>query len=203
VQVARLGLLFVSLGIGIVMALGGTASALTYTVTTPYRVDHTLAADASWNAYELTAQNDQRVTYSMTITTSGACAMMFFIKGHGVTPESKYFIAYSQENCAQSYANTFPVGSRDGTDFTVLILTDYTGDVNYTLAIDIASPVVPSWLTGIGVLAVIVVVGVLIRTVRRRRRAARMASMPPLVPGFPPVMPPPAPPMQPPQPPSG
>jgi hypothetical protein len=177
------------------MALGGTVSALTYTVTTPYRVDHTLAADASWNAYELIAQTDEQVTYSITTTTSGACAMTFFIKGHNVNPQSKYFIAYSQENCAQSYTNTFPVGSRDGTDFTVLILTDYTGDVNYTLAIDIASPAFPTWLPGIGVLAVLVVIGVVIGTVRRRRRAARMASMPSLVPGLPPATPPPAPPM--------
>ena len=125
--------------------------------STPFRVDHTLSPGASWNTYELSAAVDQRIAYSVTVSTADACVLLLFVKGHGIRAlQSEYFASYSVEACVSNYSNTFRVEPPDGTAFTVLIDTESSGDVVYHLAIDILSPVVPSWVV---VLFVLVTIG--------------------------------------------
>lgn len=124
--------------------------------STPFRVDHTLSLGTAWNTYELSAGIDQRVAYSVTVTTAGACVMLLFVKGHGIRAfQSEYFATYSEDACVPSYSNTFPVEPADGTAFTVLIDTESAGEVDYRLAIDILSPVVPAWVIVLSVMAII------------------------------------------------
>lgn len=154
--------------------IGGSAAAEDFTViSTPYRVNHTLVSQSLWNTYELSAGNDQRITYSMTITTPGACASLYFVKGHNPSARSEYFVTYSQEGCVRSYSNSFPVEAADGTDFAVLILTGYNGDVDYSLVIDLLVPVVPAWVLGLGILAVIGVAPLGLYFLWQRLRAPR------------------------------
>ncbi|MGI0148044.1 MAG: hypothetical protein ACREDF_00740 [Thermoplasmata archaeon] len=151
------------LGIALLTAIGPPASATDFAViSTPYQVNHTLASDTRWNTYELTASIGQQVKYSITITTTGACASLLFIKGHNPGLRSEYFVTYSKESCVQTYSNSFPVEPNDGTTFSVLIETTYTGDVSYFLAIDILAPLVPTWLLGIGIVAIIGILPVLV-----------------------------------------
>ena len=153
------------------MALGGTVSAENFSVTsTPYQVDHTLAAGAIWNTYELSARDGDRVTYAMTVLTAGACAALLLVQGHHVGPKSEFYISFSEARCVHNYTNSFPVESPDGRNFSVLIGTSYTGDVRYSLTINIVRPLVPSWVLGTGVVVLVGLAPLLLTVVWRRMR---------------------------------
>lgn len=175
----RVSLVTLVLGVGILLALSGTSSAISFSViTTPYHVNHTLPDDAAWNTYELTATDGQSVRYSMTITTPGACALLLFVKGHNPGPQFEYFATYSEGECVDSYSNSFPVEPSDGTTFSVLIVTGYAGDVNYSLDIDIIAPLVPDWVLAIGVVAILGILPVLIGWTWRRWREGPVPPLP-------------------------
>ena len=174
----------------VALAAVGTApptAADNYTLTTDrYSENRTLLTTELWDTYELTASIGRNVIYSMNVTTPGGCAMLLYVKGHNANPQSNYYRFYSQEACVPTYSNTFPVESADGTEFTVLIATQQSQDINYSVSIRIesprqnAGPVVPGWLLSILILVVIgVVVGIVGSVAARRRRAARI---PPVVP---------------------
>jgi len=202
---ARRSLFIGFLGIGLVIAVCGSAAAEDFTVaSTPYRVNHTLASHALWNTYELNAKDPQRITYTMSITTPGACASLFFLKGHNPGPSSEYFVTFSEESCVQTYSNSFPVEVVDGTKFSVLIATDYNGDVSYSLVIELLTPAIPTWLLGIGILAIIGIAPIALYLLWQRAKAPQMPLPSPLPspPGSPPPTLPTAP-TEPSQPPSG
>jgi len=201
-RLSYLILLILTVGL-VATSIAPTALAVNYTVdANPYSATHTVTSTNLYDTYELTAANGQSVAYSMTVTTTGGCAQLFFVKGHNVGPASQYYIAYSQENCVASYSNSFPVASSDGTQFTVLITTTQSTDVTYNVAVSVTTPVIPSWVIGLIVVILIVVVIAVIRTVlRRRRRAAMPPPMaPPPYPAPPPSPPGQWPPQQPPPP---
>ena len=188
----------VLIGLGSVTAFIGTASADNFDVAlTPYRVNHILAASAIWNTYELSARNGDRITYSMTVTTPGACATLLFVQGHDVGPKSEFYISYSHEECAGTYSNSFPVEASDGKDFSILIETYYPGDMSYFLAIDILRPPVPAWILGTGV---VVLLGLAPLVMMVSWRHMKGPAIPPLspMPRPPPTTPPPSPPRTPP-----
>ncbi len=197
--------LLVALLLGVVLA--PSAAATNYTVSTnPFTATHTLSSTDLWDTYELTAQNGQDIAYSVTVLTAGACAKLFFIKGHNANEQSLYYVDYSQTSCVTTYSKSFPVESSDGTQFTVLIETTYSGNVSYVVTVGITTPVVPSWAIGAIVLIVIlVVVMVIVALVRRRRKPAMMpptAPSPyggPTTPAYPGAPPPAYPQQQPPQ----
>lgn len=183
------------------------AAATTYTVTAnPYSRSDTISIQELWDAYELTAANGARVTYSVT-ASGGGCVMLLFAKGHGITMSSTYYVAYSQESCVSSYSTTFPVGSNDGTDFTVIIATTSSMDVPYTVNVNVQSP--GALDTALIILVVVAVIGgpVIVGLLLRRRKAARTPPpmvMPPayqtpypMPPGYPPQQPPEQPPTPP------
>jgi len=157
--------------------------------TTTYTKTATVGASDPFDTHELTAQNGQHVKYSMT--TTGGCAELYFVKGHSVSPASQYYITYSQESCVSTYSNDFPVESSDGTTFTVMIYRIASPDASYTLTIETYTPAVPSWVWGLLIFILVLVVpgiiGMVIRS-RRRAKAAQPAMPPPEMP------PPPAPP---------
>lgn len=189
------------LGIGLLIAVGGSAAAEDFTVaSTPYRVNHTLASQSLWNTYELNARDEQRITYTMSITTSGACASLFFVKGHNPGSRSEYFVTFSEESCVQTYSNSFPVEVADGTEFSVLIATDYNGDVSYSLVIDLLTPAIPAWLLGVGILAIIGIAPIALYLLWQRAKAPQL-PLPSLHGSPPPTLP--TPPTEPSQPPSG
>lgn len=158
-------------GMGLLVAATGSAAAEEFiVVSTPYRVNHTLTAEALWNTYELRARNEQQIRYSMAITTPGACASLFFIKGHNPGPESAYFSTYSQVGCVESYSNTFPVEPADGTEFSVLVAKYSDADVSYSLTIEVMSPAVPAWTLGVGIVAILGVAPVILYPLWKRSR---------------------------------
>ena len=161
------------------------ASATTFTVDSANYSKSDSVASSAFDTFELTAQSGQHVKYTMTVTSSGGCAMLLFVKGHNVNPSSQYYVAYSQENCVSSYSNDFPVASSDGTTFSVVVLTQQSQNVDYSVTIQTYSPAIPDWVLGVVVFLGIVVVIAVIRTVIRRRRAK---AMPP--PMQPPMQPP-------------
>src|SRR5437867_2023026 len=179
----------VGLAVAALVALMFTpaAAATNYTVSSnPYSASVTLRSTELWDTHELNASNGQNVAYSFSVTTSGGCASLLFVKGHNANLQSQYYTAYStvsgnQLNCVTSYSNSFPVGSSDGTLFTVLITTTQNQDVDYTVSVNITTPVIPTWLVGllafIGIVVVVALVGALIR--RRRRKPALMPPMAP------------------------
>jgi len=163
------------LGIGLLVAVCGSAAAEDFTVaSTPYRVNHTLVSQSLWNTYELNAKDEQRITYTMVIMTPGACASLYFLKGHDPSPRSEYFVTFSEESCVQTYSNSFPVEVADGTAFAVLIATNYNGDVSYSLVIDLLAPAIPAWILGIGILAIIGIAPITIYLLWRRTKAPPM-----------------------------
>lgn len=170
-----------------------SVSATVYNVdSTDYSKSTTLQYTSIMDNYELTAKSGEHVKYSVKADTPGSCAMLLFSKGHNIGMTSQYLIAYSQENCVQSYSNEFPVGSNDGTDFTVTITTDDTFNVNYTVTIKVFAPMIPDWLVGflvfIIIIVVVAVIGAVIRG--RRRKAAQPPMMPPMQPPLEPPLPP-------------
>ncbi len=168
-----------------VLTTAPAAMATTYTVSTnPYTATVTLLASEPWDAHELSAANGQNVAYSLSVTTSGGCASLLFVKGHGADLNSQYYVTYSQETCVTSYSNSFPVASADGTQFSVLIATEQSQDINYTVTVNVTTPAIPSWALGLLVVVGLVVIGVVIRTLIRRRRKAA-APMPPATPPYP------------------
>jgi len=114
-------------------------------------------ASSAFDTFELTAQSGQHVKYTMTVTSTGGCAMLLFVKGHNVNPSSQYYVAYSQENCVSSYSNDFPVASSDGTTFSVVVLTQQSQNVDYSVTIQTYSPAIPDWVLGVVVFLGIVV----------------------------------------------
>ena len=175
--------LFVGLAIVALVAISTApaATATNYVVSAnPYTARATLLNSETWDTHELVAQNGQNVAYTMTVNTTGACLSLLFVKGHNASLSSQYYVSYSEENCVQTYSKSFPVGSSDGTQFTVLLATSYNGDVDYTVSISVTSPAIPSWLVGllvvIAIIAVLAIVGALIR---RRRKPAMMPPMAP------------------------
>ncbi len=154
------------------------AMATTHTVNSTEYTKNTILDDSEdWDAYELTATSGQHVSYSVTVNSTGDCAQLFFAKGHGFGLASDYYVHYSQENCVTSYSNDFPVGSSDGTKFTIAIITTRTHDVWYTVVIKTYSPAIPDWVLGLIVVIIIIVVVALIKVMLRRRKAK--AAMPP------------------------
>lgn len=149
--------------------------------STPYRVNHTLVSQSLWNTYELNARDEQRITYTMSIMTPGACASLYFVKGHNPGPQSEYFITFSEASCVQTYSNSFPVEVADGTEFSVLIATDYNGDVSYSLVIDLLTPAIPAWVLGIGILAIIGIAPIGFYLLWQRTKAPQV-PLPPLPP---------------------
>ena len=183
--------------VGILLILPN-AAAKTYSVdASPYTATNTLGALDLWDSYELSAPNGAHVTYSVTTSGSG-CVMVLFVEGHSVTMDSTYYVLYSQESCVASYSNSFPVGSNDGTDFTVLVSTTSMSDVTYTVNIGVQPSSLLDIALGLALIVVIAAVVVVVLVVRRRRKAARA---PPPAAGLQPQMPPPGyPPQQPPRP---
>lgn len=165
-----------------------TAGATTTSVTSnPFSASGTLTTTEIWDSFELSASSGSRVTYTVT-AASGGCVMVLFTQGHSVTMSSSYYISYSQENCVSSYTNTFPVGSNDGTDFSVVVSSTASMDVPYTVNISVAPPSELGAILGVLVIVVIVVIVAVVLVVRRRRK--KVVSVPP--PYIPSMMPPPA-----------
>ncbi len=199
------------MGVVLLAAFVPSAAAVEYTVNSnPYTVNHTLLATEAWNAYELTANTGDRVTYSMTVTSAGDCAMLLLVQGHNPTVSSQYYTSYSQDTCSLTYSNTFQVPSGEGNQFSIVIATDQLNDISYTLTIAIAlSPGLSSstllLIVGIVVAVVVVIIAVAVVASRKKKAAAIPPAMPPpymgpTQPGYPAAHPPPAyPPQYPPQ----
>src|SRR5438445_1164291 len=152
-----------------------TSDATTFTVSTnPYSANGTLSMSNPYDAHELTASTGQNVAYTMTVTTSGACAELFYVKGHNVNPNSQYYQGYSTSGCVSSFSKTFPVASSDGTAFTVMVASTASTSVAYSVTITVTAPALPAWAIPVLILIVIVVVVVvvLVVLVRRRRKSA-------------------------------
>lgn len=190
--------------------LAPTASATNHTVNTnPYVASHTLSTTDLWDTYELVLTSGNQVTYTVTVTTSGGCAMLLFVKGHGANMQSQFLVAYSQENCVASYGNTYVENTQYGTDYTVLIATTQSQDIDYTVSITVAAAPALSTaaILGILIIVILVVLVVVFLVIRSRRKPAPMAPMAPppypgqAQPGYPGAPPPPPgyPPQQPPQ----
>jgi hypothetical protein len=173
------------------------ASATVYNVdSSDYTRTVTLSNASLMDNFELTAKSGEHIKYTVSAVTSGSCAQLLFSKGHNINMQSQYLVAYSQVSCVQSYSNEFPVGSGDGTDFTVTIATSFPDDMDYTVTIKTFAPAIPDWLVGFLVLIIIVViVAVIGAVIRGRKRKAAQAQMmpqwqPPQQPPFPPEQPP-------------
>jgi len=176
------------------LLIGSTpASATVYSVDSSDYTRTVILSNASiMDNFELTAKSGEHIKYSVSVNTPGGCALLFFSKGHDITMQSQYLVAYSQENCVQSYSNEFPVSSDDGTDFTVTISTSYPDDLDYTVTIKTFAPAIPDWLVGVLVfIVIIVIVAVIGAVVRgRKRKAAQAQMMPPMQPPQQPPFPP-------------
>jgi flagellar biosynthesis/type III secretory pathway M-ring protein FliF/YscJ len=174
-----------------------SASATVYNVnSSDYTRTVTLSNASTMDNFELTAKSGEHIKYSVSVVTSNGCAQLFFSKGHNINMQSEYLVAYSQENCVQSFSKEFPVGSSDGTDFTVTISTSFPDDMDYTVTIKTFAPAIPDWLVGfLVIIVIIVIVAVIGAVIRGRRKKAAQAQMmpqwqPPQQPPFPPEQPP-------------
>jgi len=185
--------------LGMLLAVAvSPASATDYTVTgTSYTNTGTLEALELWDTYELTAGGGKRVSYTVAAdrtNATGACVMLLWAKGHDVTGSSEYLVTYSQEDCVASFSSGYTIGSGDPSQWTVVVLSDRTYDVDYTLTVKIENAFDPTIL-GIIIIVVVVVavIGIRIALRRRRQRMAPPAAppMPPMPPMEPPQSPPP------------
>ncbi len=181
--------------LGVLLAVAvSPASATDYTVTgTSYTNTGTLEALELWDTYEMIAAGGKRVSYTVTAdrtNATGACVMLLWAKGHNVTGSSEYLVPYSQEDCVASFSSGYTIGSGETDRWTIVLLTDRTYDVDYTLTVKIENAFDPTIL---GIIIIVALVGVFIGIrVALRRRRQRMA--PPAAPPMPPM-----PPMEPPQ----
>jgi hypothetical protein len=186
------------------------ASAMVYNVdSSDYTRTVTINSSALMDNFEITAKSGQHIKYTVDVVTSGGCAQLFFSMGHNINMQSQYLVAYSQENCVQTFTKEYPVASGSGTDFTVTIATSYPDDMVYTMTIKTFSPAIPDWLIPVLVFVLIfVVVAVIAAVMRSRKRKAAQAQVvppwqQPQQPLYqqPPYQQPPFPPEQPPYPP--
>ncbi len=203
--------ILVTMSLGLVLiALAPPAAAANLWVTeNPFTVDDTLPGSENWNAYQLNASAGDKIAYTMTVTTSGGCAMLLMTRGHNPTGQSQYDTRYSMDTCGLTYTNEYPVPGGQGTQWSVVIASTQLTDVNYTLTITVTPAPPINWLLVGGILIVVLVVIVALVAAVVMRRKKRAAAMPPPAappypgatqPGYP--APPPAypqPPQQPPQ----
>lgn len=184
-MLARRILAMVCLGVLVAVLAAPAVSATTYTVDAdPYTATNAVSVTDTWDTYELTASAGQSIAYSVS-AAGGGCVMLLFIKGHSVTVNSQYYVAYSQANCVSSYSNTFPVASADGTDFSVLITTTNMSPVTYTVNINTTGGGLGSLLyVLLALIVVIVVVAVIVVVLVRRRKPPTSMAPPPYVPSW-------------------
>ena len=174
-----MGLVVIAVG---ALLFAPTSAATTFTVSAnPYSANGTLSPSNPYDAHELTAATGQNVAYTMTVTTSGGCAELFYVKGHNVNPNSQYYQAYSTSGCVASFSKTFPVASADGTAFTVMVASTASTAVAYSVTITVTTPALPTWIVPLLALVIIVVVVVVfvVVVVRRRRKSATPPPMAP------------------------
>lgn len=89
-----------------------------------------------WNTYNITAKEDQRIHWNVAVIGKGTIQVLF-VKGRNVTLQSYYLRLYSCEESVKECAKTFAVGSKDGTEFTLVILSEESYNVTYWLSIRI------------------------------------------------------------------
>lgn len=165
-------------------------------MTDTYSNVATLEATEFFHTYKLTASAGQRVAYTIQTMTPGGCTVLLFLRGHVVNLQSQYYVDYSQESCATSYSNEFPVSSQDGTAFAILVTTDRAGAVAYGLDVNIRAPNLAEVLQDaagpiiLGTLIILAVIGVARFAIRRARRRRQEGEGMPGLPPWPPEEPP-------------
>lgn len=194
----RLGAL-IGVGLVILLCCPGFAAAEVYTVGKSYESVDTLLSTDSWNEYRITADSNKKIDYSFEVQGSGTITV-YFIKGHSVSYSSDYYVFYSEDSPTKSFSDTFPVGSDDGTQFTIAIMSDESEDVTYSAKIKVYDTPATDYICGAIILFFLLfgglIIGLIIR--RRRKRKGQMGSpQPPQQPPYQPQAPPPQPYQQP------
>jgi len=171
-----------------------------YVVTgATYSNDGELSAANTADEYEITRPIGKQIVYTINVTSSEpSCAMLFLVIGHSAHPGSLYIVPQSQETCARTYTNTYAGGNGNN---TILISTDFVGNVSYSLDVrmgDVPPPpggpgngpdlVLGGALCGLVIAALLVLV-VLLR--RRKKSPEGPPPQPPTDPGLasPPLVP--------------
>ena len=151
--------------------------------------------------------------YHSQIVGSGTFKLLL-IKGSTVSLTSQYYVAYSAASNVDHYSNTFQVSSSDGTDFTIMIVTDVNDNITYSISISFSEPSALDAIAG-GILFCLIIffpvttiVVIIAIVLYLKRRKAKRAAAQYGVPGQPYPQPqaasfPPPPPMPPPQPETG
>lgn len=172
-------------GLVLMLCCLGPVTGESFTVDKSYDSVDTLLSTESWNEYKITADSDKKIEYSFEVQGSGTI-MVFLIQGHSVSLESGYYVIYSKDDSTRSYSNTFPVGSDDGTKFSIAIITDESENVTYHATIKVVETPVTDYLCGVLIFIVIIIVIAAIGVLIRSRRKRRIEYKPPQQPQYPP-----------------
>ncbi len=149
------------MALGLLLMSSTTAIGESYTVDKKYSSTDTLSDDS--NYYYITADDDKKIDYSISVVGGGTCKI-YFCPGHG-DPQN-YYERYSAED-VDEYDNSFSVDSDDGEKFTIKIQTKENNDITYEIKIEVKDSSL-SWQTMIVIcVAIILFVGIVLFIMRR------------------------------------
>jgi len=162
----------------------GLASLFVFTLLTPvtlgklitvgnrFEGTEALLVTEPWHAYEMDVPEEAALSYSIE-ALNGSCVNVLLVRGHNVTPESRYYVDYSTTRCAPYIFRVFQPRTLEGSDYTLFVTSNATSTVSYSLLIEVNRPApTPLWvypvLGGIG--GIVLVTAILLHR-RRKERA--------------------------------
>ena len=120
---------------GVFLACVHSASALERDVSGGCNYTDTLAYDSDWNAYRISAQTQEKISWNVTVKGAGM-VQVYFIQGW---PEkfidASYYPAYSKNYSVRSFGSSFDVNKEEGTKFTIGIHAKVTYNITYTIKV--------------------------------------------------------------------
>jgi hypothetical protein len=157
----------------------GSAFADSFTVTNSYEDEQILHYTELWNEYKITADSGKQIQYSFKVEGNGTL-MVLFVKGHSVDHNSDYLLQYSKDSSTKSFSDSFNVESDDGTQFTLIVMSEEIRNVTYTTKINVVDTPRTDFICGALILSLLIGCGgaasFLIRSKRKQLERIESSS---------------------------
>jgi hypothetical protein len=182
----------ISLLIVSILLITPLATADSFPVNKKYSSIDTLHDSDAWNVYKITADSDMEIVYSFTVQGPGTI-MILLVIGHSVTLNSDYLVTYSQETPTKSFSDTYSVRSSEGSEYSLLVLSDDNHNITYAVNIEVReTPLINYVLCGLFFFGLIFGGAIVSYIVRSNKKKKMQSQRPYQYPPQPQYQPPPA-----------
>ena len=131
--------------------------------------------------YYINAKDGENIEWSVDVIGQGTIQIIL-VKGHCNNIswlESECFVDYSETEDVQEYSDKITAGSTYGNTFTILVLTNWPGDVDYNIKISVYEPslgekILNSIFVGIFIFFFIGGGGVIFAIIRKKRKKKKL-----------------------------